>query len=248
MGLVETTEDDQLFWIRLGRAEANHALDAEMLRDLHAALDAADRSPKGTMLAVTADGAHFCAGMDLQAAGTGATMHAGSEPHPYWQLLDRLASMDRISIAIVDGKATGGGVGLAAACDLVIATPKARFRLTEILFGLMPAMVLPFLARRTNIARATRLALTADEVDPQAALACGLVDMVSDGEDTTPLVRGLRARLRRLDRRAILALKAYRNQVSPIASLGPIAASALGERLADPTVQENLRRFTEGGV
>ena len=254
--LVTTAEDEQFFWISLGRPEAHHALDAGMLRDLHAALDEADRSPRGTMLGLRADGAHFCAGMDLVAAvGTGSAVPAGGAPHPYWALLERLASMDRVSVALVDGKAIGGGVGLAAACDIVLATPNARFRLTEILFGLMPAMVLPFLARRTGLARAFRLALTADELDPRAALDCGLADLLATpstgdagGDDRDALVRGLRQRLRRLDRRAVAALKAYRNEVSPLSSLGPLAANALGKRLDDPSVQANLRRFTEEGV
>ena len=80
------------------------------------------------------------------------------------------------TIAIVDGAAVGGGFGVVCACDIVIATPRARFALSETSLGLTPAQIAPYVVARLGAPLARRLALTGARIDGREAFAIGLAD------------------------------------------------------------------------
>ena len=118
----------------------------------------------------------FCEGGALDPAAT-------AEPRPelFAALLRAIEAAPVVVLAVVDGPALGAGAGIAAAADVVIATPRARFGLPETVMGLVPAMVFPVLARRLGVARARRLALGAAPLTAEEALAQGLADEVGPG-------------------------------------------------------------------
>ena len=96
------------------------------------------------------------------------------------------------AVAYVDGEARGGGVGLAAACDLVLATPRATFALPEALFGLVPGAIRPILEERMAPQKVRRLALLAGSIGAEEALALGLVDrIVADESEAAGPMRAL---------------------------------------------------------
>ncbi len=218
-----------------------NAVTPELLDALHAAVDTAEADPGCRVLVLSARGEHFCAGTDLTAPVPGPA--AGPEGElPYWTLLDRLTRTPVVTVALVEGRATAGGVGLAAACDLVLAGPGARFRLTEALVGLVPAMALPFVARRTGERRAFTATLLAEDFDAAAAVAAGLADLLAD-EPAQALRRTLVA-LSRVDRSTAGALKTYRSRLFPRdARLGQDAGRVFLDRLTDPAVQPLLDRI-----
>ena len=88
-----------------------------------------------------------------------------------------------MSIAHVRGKANAGGIGFVAACDIVLADSAAVFSLSELLFGLMPACVLPFLVRRIGFAKANAMTLSTQPVGVQVAREWGLVDAFEENSD-----------------------------------------------------------------
>ncbi|GHG32470.1 enoyl-CoA hydratase/isomerase family protein [Streptomyces albogriseolus] len=222
-----------------------NAVTPELLDALHAAVDTAEADPGCRVLVLSARGEHFCAGTDLTAPvpEPAAGPAAGPEAElPYWTLLDRLTRTPVVTVALVEGRATAGGVGLAAACDLVLAGPGARFRLTEALVGLVPAMALPFVARRTGEQRAFTATLLAEDLDAPAAVAAGLADLHA-GEPAQALRRTLVA-LSRVDRSTAGALKTYRSRLFPRdARLGQDAGRVFLDRLTDPAVQPLLDRI-----
>ncbi|MEU3838482.1 enoyl-CoA hydratase/isomerase family protein [Streptomyces sp. NPDC028635] len=247
----------------LDRPERRNAIDADLLAGLHAAVDAAETDPECRVLVLSATGDDFCAGTDLSdgapepaptpatapasASGSGSASAsatgAGSGELPYWTLLDRLTRTPVVTVALVEGRATAGGVGLAAACDLVLAGPGARFRLTEALVGLVPAMALPFVARRTGEQRAFTATLLAEDLDAPAAVAAGLADAVA--EQPGHALRRTLVALSRLDRSTAGALKEYRARLFPRdADLGRDAGRTFLDRLADPAVHRLLGRIT----
>lgn len=142
----------------------------------------------------------FCEGLDLRALDGD---DAGVAAFGHW--LDELGRDRRPVIAVVTGAAKGGGVGIAAAADWVIADERASFALPEVLLGLIPAVVFPHIARRVGVARARALAIGGDAVDAARAAEIGLVD-----ELTSDVERALHKRLLRLSRmdgRAIATIK-----------------------------------------
>jgi enoyl-CoA hydratase/carnithine racemase len=190
------------------------------------------------LLILEGEGGVFC---------EGGAMDDAAEPRPrrFATLLAALERDRRPVIALVDGAALGAGAGLAAAADVVIATPRATFGLPETLLGLIPAMVFPPLARRMGVPRARRLALGAAPLSAEEAWRCGLADEVSDDLEAA-LSRHCR-RLLRMDPTAVAALKALVAEHFPAPPAYEDAAAArLLALMALPATRERIRRFLAG--
>jgi polyketide biosynthesis enoyl-CoA hydratase PksH len=142
----------------------------------------------------------------------------------------------------VRGRANAGGVGLAAACDLVLADRTATFALSELLFGLFPACVLPFLARRVGLQKAHFLTLSTRPIHAEEALAWGLADAL--GDDAEVLLRAHLRRLAHLEKSAIGRYKAYMAGLSDLVSQARHRAlDANRTMFADPGVQRDIMRY-----
>jgi len=196
-------------------------------------------SDTGARLVVLEGGAGvFCEGGALDDAEE-------ARPRRFAALLAALERDRRPVVALVDGPALGAGAGLAAAADVVIATPRATFGLPETLLGLIPAMVFPALARRIGIPRARRLALGAEPLTADEAFRVGLVDDVS-GDPEAALARHAR-RLARMDPHAVATFKALLADHFPIPpAYEEEAAARLRELLDRPETQTRIRRFLSG--
>jgi enoyl-CoA hydratase/carnithine racemase len=151
----------------------------------------------------------FCAGLDFASAAsmTADALRAGLRS--YADLLIELRGAPVATIAVVEGETFGGGVGLAAACDLVLATTDARFGLPEALYGFHPAMVFAALDARMPAQRSRLLALQCESIDAAAAEAMGLVDVVVTSANLeTSLARACR-RLSRALPDGVAAIKRH---------------------------------------
>ncbi|WP_051356314.1 enoyl-CoA hydratase/isomerase [Azorhizobium doebereinerae] len=228
--------------VRLGGREGGGTITAGLVAELGAVVavcaDMAAR-PAITVLVLEGTPTVFCAGGDLAGA---SGQDQADDPAPLYDLWTRLSTGPFVSIALVQGKATAGGVGFAAACDVVLAARSASFQLPELLFGLYPACVLPFLARRVGMQRAHQLALGTRTIDAAEALAWGLADAVE--ADAEALLRSHLVRLRRLGKPALARYKAYAAGVADtIERCRPAALAANREMFADPDVRANIARY-----
>jgi enoyl-CoA hydratase/carnithine racemase len=218
-------------------------LNGATIRDLRDSLERA-YSDEGVRVIVLRGAAEaFCRGMDLGAAG-GPSKPERDVPE-FASCLERIRLGPKPVVAAVGGAATAGGVGLAAAADLVIATSGATFGLTELMFGLVPAVILPYLAERMGLARARLWGLAAHNWSAAEAQAAGLVDVVAPGED---LDRLLRAWTRRLGRARTAAVGIWKRYTAESRAMSSRAGSTVTlDRLRDPHVLEGIRRFAEKG-
>lgn len=226
------------------RGTSRNQLDLAALDALLTALDAAEVGGEARAIVLAAEGTTFCAGLALGDLGT-----ADWRPRiaAVETLFHRLATSPLLTVAVVDGAAVGGGVGLAAACDHVIAGPRARFRLTEVLLGLFPAMVLPVLTRRVGPHRAYHLALTATEIDGVEAHRLGLADRMTLEPERA--LRHALVGLRRSDPAAVAALKRYYTaHLTAGARQWEPAAAVLAPRFADPGLHRRLDGFRAQGL
>ena len=200
-------------------------------------------------------GETFCMGLDPSCLIADADAPpAGERARAALERFDRLLqAVERAAcpvIALVDGAAAGGGVALAAAADLVIATSRATFALPETLLGIVPALAFPVLARRIGAPRARWMAVSGVTIDASEAMRLGVIDMVVDDPEVA-LTRCLR-RLTRLDARSIAAVK--RLATLHAAGLhgaghGAYESAALrtfGQLVESPETQARLRRFAQG--
>ncbi|MFG3014169.1 enoyl-CoA hydratase/isomerase [Streptomyces cinerochromogenes] len=241
-------EQGGAWFVQLHRPEAGNALNTAMVRELTDVLARVAASP-ATVLVLEGLPEVFCFGADFGAIADAARAGGptAADPEPLFELLRQLAYTDLLTVAHVRGRSNAGGVGIVAACDIVIADEGATFSLSELLFGLVPAVVLPFLIRRTGFQHAHYLAGTTQTVDAERARAWGLVDAC--GADSEALLRAHLKRLTRLSKPAVARYKAYLRQLSPMPEQTKSAALATNrEVFEDPMNVRAIQRYAEEGL
>lgn len=241
--------DSPVWRARLGPDEAGHvAIGGPGVAQLEDLLQRAEADAGCRAVVITSDGgAEFCRGMDLEALARGGEPNQRAESIArFARVLGLLRGLRAATVCVVDGAASGGGVGLAAACDLVLAGPGASFILPELYFGLVPAVILPVIGERIGLARARWLALTGERLDVDAAVRLGLADERSD--DPT---RALNARLKyllRISPDAVARLKRFTAEITG-APLGDALAAGVARTSADvqgPEVAAAVASFLAG--
>jgi methylglutaconyl-CoA hydratase len=179
--LAITTRAPGVAQITMSRPAVFNAFDEAMIAELDAAFAQLTAAPDVRVIVLAGDGKHFSAGADLQ------WMQRASEASQECNLQDarRFAAMlacvdscPKPTVARVQGAALGGGVGLACACDIAIAADNTSFAVSEARFGILPAVIGPYVINAVGKRQARRLALTAARIDAAQALAIGLVQQV----------------------------------------------------------------------
>jgi methylglutaconyl-CoA hydratase len=170
--------------ITLNRPEARNAMDFDMLVALRAHVDRALADASVRVLLLDATAPVFCAGMDLKSVDLGDPEQAARYAIGLSGVYLRLMTLPKPFLCAVDGPVSGGGVGLAAAADLVWAGSQAKFSLPETRLGLVPALVSVVLRQRVGHAVLTRMAIGGVSLGGEQAAAHGLVDFYAeDGAD-----------------------------------------------------------------
>jgi enoyl-CoA hydratase/carnithine racemase len=152
-------------------------------------------------------------------------------------------------LAAIDGAVLGGGIGVAAACDIVIATRRSSFGLPEGLFGLIPAVVLPVLQARISPPRARWLAMTAYSRSAEEAQALGLTDILCADEKLASTVSRSLRDVSRVQGSAIAALKRFSREIDglPLAEGLERGVRETASTLSQPATLLAVRSFlTEG--
>jgi methylglutaconyl-CoA hydratase len=150
-------------------------------------------------------------------------------------------------IGRVHGAALGGGVGLAAVCDIVVAEESAIFGFTEVKLGILPAVISPFVLEKIGRSAARELFLTGTRFSARRAREIGLVHEIVNPSDLDTTVRKYADECLTGGREAIAAAKALIAQVwdQPFEAAVPLTAAALAQRRVSAEGQEGLRAFLE---
>jgi polyketide biosynthesis enoyl-CoA hydratase PksH len=243
---LRTRVDDDICFLQIHRPESGNTINDTLIREFGEALSHC----RGSAKIVVVEGLPevFCFGADFRSLeeSEGGYRRQGEDPGPLYDAWRQLAEGDFLTIAHVRGKANAGGVGFAAACDVVLCEQKAVFSLSELLFGLMPACVLPFLMRRIGSARAKYLTLMTQPIPASMALEWGLADACEENSEN--LLRKHLLRLRRLDRTAVLRLKRYLGALDgSLAAARPKAIAANVEVFSDRSNLEKISRYVRTG-
>ena len=238
--------DDDIAHLQIYRPDANNAINEKLISEFTAALDLCDVRAK--IVVVEGLPEVFCFGADFTELQQGMDGDAAphQDPQPMYALWRRLATGPYVSIAHVRGKANAGGIGFVAACDIVLADTKAQFSLSELLFGLMPACVLPFLIRRIGFAKANYMTLMTQPISVQQAHEWGLVDAIEENSEN--LLRRNLLRLRRLNKTSIARYKRYMNSIEGSLDIAEHKALAANrEVFSDVDNLEKIARYVKTG-
>lgn len=164
--------------ITLNRPQVHNAFDDGLIAELTAALEHAGEDGGVRAVVLTGEGASFSAGADLNwmRSMVGASEAENREDSLRLATLMRtLQYLPKPTIARVNGAAYGGGVGLVACCDIAIGVDTARFGLTEVKLGLVPAVISPYVIHAIGLRQARRLFVTGELFDATTALQIGLL-------------------------------------------------------------------------
>jgi isohexenylglutaconyl-CoA hydratase len=188
--LVQRTHD--IFWVTLHRPETRNALSPEMVAELAHVFIQAAQDDKVRAVVLRGSAGFFCAGGNVGnfQSRLQATDHSEGDPvvnrnRAFGHLLQALTALPMPVLAVVEGAAMGGGMGLACCADIVLATEDARFALSETGLGLIPAQIAPFVQARVGRRVALRLGLSGERVSGTLAQSLGLVDALA--ADSTAL-------------------------------------------------------------
>jgi len=174
------------FWFaRLNRPDKRNALSDELVTSLGGLFDRVAADLGARALVLSGAGGHFCAGADFAGFLQLMQTPAGQAEDPiahynrqFGAMLERLATLPVATVAVVSGSAMGGGCGLAAACDRVLASEDATFAMPEVTLGVAPAQIAPFVVRRAGARRARWLMLSGARLKAGPAREAGLADVV----------------------------------------------------------------------
>ena len=234
--------------IALNRPEVRNALDLTMRRELAAALDEVEADAGTRVLILTGRGGHFSAGGDVKSMRD--RRHTAAEGRERVEALNRLvvrlAEFPRPTIAMVDGFAVGAGCNLALACDLIVASDRARFGEVFAKIGLVPdGGGTYFLPRLVGLARAKELVFTADIVDAAEAHRIGLVNRVVPGGSLEAETRALAARIAAGPPATLRMAKHMLNRSPELDLRGALDQEAAGQAIAitSDDHQEGLAAF-----
>jgi methylglutaconyl-CoA hydratase len=172
--------------VTMNRPEVHNAFDDLLILGLTAELRRLQADPAVRIIMLTGAGKSFSAGADLNWMRRMADYSLKenlADANALAELMQTLDSLAKPTIALVRGAAYGGGVGLVACCDIVLATPKAGFCLSEVKLGLVPAVISPYVVAAIGPRAARRYFLTAERFDAAEAHRLGLVHEVVPEED-----------------------------------------------------------------
>ena len=239
MGALRIERDGDVLRVTLARPETRNAFDASLITELAEAF-----VDVGTSRAVVlaGDGPSFCAGADVEwmraSAGLGVEENV-ADANALRRMFEAIDGCPAPVVAVVQGHALGGGIGLVACSDVVLAEPRAVFAFSEVKLGIVPAVISPFALRKIGESAARRYFVTGERFDSAAALRIGLVHEVSD--DLEVALERVLGELRTAGPRAARHAKRLVLERPD----GAETARRIAERRTSEEGQEGLRAFLE---
>lgn len=179
---LEIQRDGAVATLWMNRPEVFNAFDEQLIAELTQACQALDHDDSVRVVVLAGRGRHFSAGADLnwmrRAASHGEAENL-ADARQFARMLRTLATLSKPTVARVHGAALGGGTGLTAACQMAIASDDAVFSTSEVRFGIIPAVISPYVLQAIGPRQAQRYFQSGERFDAARALAMGLVSEVA---------------------------------------------------------------------
>lgn len=230
--------ENEICFVQLYRPDANNTINTLLVDECVDVVRFCEANVKVLVIEGLPD--VFCWGADFQEiAGGDGGGHDESPAAALYDLWLSLAFGSFVSVAHVRGKVNAGGMGFVAACDIVLCDVTVTFSLSELLFGLMPACVLPFLIRKVGLSKANFVTLMTQPFTAEQAMSWHLVD--ASGNDSENLLRRHIRRLRYLPKNGLARYKRYLRNLDDI--LVPSRAKAVAANREVFSDEENLQKI-----
>ncbi len=237
--------------ISLNRPGKHNALNPEMIRELHAVVTELEQRDDLLFVVLSGEGPSFCAGADLE-------WFAGSISRDHEQirleyellagLLEKLVYLPQITVAVAHQNVLGGGNGLLAACDFAVAEELTSFAFSEVKLGIIPATIMPVVARRVASRNLRKLMFSGERFGAAEAHLIGLIDFVAGAGESMKMANKL---INELGSVSPGALKACKQLILKVDSgevglqNGKYTASLLAGLIHTEEAREGLQAFLE---
>lgn len=235
----------------LNRPEKNNAFNAEMIRELVLAIDQVQTNKNLRFLLLRGRGKHFCAGADLAWMQQSAQLDFNANLNDARELAELMYSLYHLklpTLAVVQGAAFGGAVGLVACCDMAIGAHDAVFSLSEVRIGLAPAVISPFVVKAMGERATRRYAMTGERFSGERARELGLLSETYAAAELDDALHGWLDNLMLNSPQAMRASKDLLREASS-ASVTPAlrryTENAIARIRVSPEGQEGLNAFLE---
>ena len=252
MAIIDQVSDSHISLITLSQSDKGNLLNSESLNAIYQAVNNAVNDKDTRVIVLRSNGPVFCLGMDLVSLQSRKDNKEVENALLYYvKACAAIFDSPKPVIALVQGDVKAGGVGLASACDIVLATEQASFELGEVLFGILPANVLPYvLGYRLSFQKARYLVLTSKKIGPQEALRIGLVDEVIPADKLEKEAKKLIKRLLRSSPNALAEAKSFTKEISHKTpdQVREAAKDKLLSLVQLPEVIEGVASFNSGDV
>jgi polyketide biosynthesis enoyl-CoA hydratase PksH len=236
--------------ITLNRPEVGNVVNLESLDRLYRHLAAAEADPECRAIVVEGRDGVFSRGMDFGFMLDKSERDGIDEGFaaPYQRAVLQIRNSKKPVVAAVDGEVLAGGTGIALACDIVIATERSTFGLSEVLFGIIPAYVLPLLLERVSFKRARYMVLASKKLTAGEALAFGAFDEVVPNDGLEKALTGYLKRLLFASPDALAQVKRYTDTIfrQSMDDAMVQAARQLSSLLGEKKNTDAIKAFMEG--
>jgi methylglutaconyl-CoA hydratase len=188
---LRRTDDGVVTTVTLARPESHNALNVGLIEELTDCFEEISDDDRVRVVVLSGEGRSFCAGADIGYMRETATFSYEDNLEDARRLATMFWTIDECPkplVARVQGAALGGGAGLVATADVVVADEEARFAFTEVRLGIAPATIAPFVVRKIGTSHARSLFVTGEQVGAERAREIGLVHNVAPREDLDPAV------------------------------------------------------------
>lgn len=225
--------------ITLDRPQVRNAFDSNVIAELGRAV--ACLTPSDRVLVLTGAGQTFCAGADLAWMKAGADQSEKEnhrEAAAMAAMFRALNETERVVVGRINGSAFGGGLGLIACCDVVVAVERAQFAFSEVRLGLVPAVIAPFVVDKIGTGWTRRYFVTGEVFSAAQALAMGLIHVVVGPDELDQEVTRLAEAARQCGPSAIAEAKKLLRTIAGMSRDGALEAAV--------ATIARLRRSAEG--
>lgn len=246
--ILRQTDERGVATISFNRPDKHNAFDTTLIEKLLDTLRDCNADSAVRAVVLTGAGESFSSGADLHWMRLMGESSEAQNIEDALQLAELLSFLNRLSkptIAAVNGPAYGGAVGLVACCDVAVAVETARFALSEVRLGLVPAVISPYVIAAIGARTARRYFLTGEALDTETACRIGLVHVVTTPQDFTASIQ---KHLDLLLKGGPQALRECKELIALVAGSGESVDQTLQRRTAEIISQVRLSPEAEEGI
>ncbi|MCY4321932.1 MAG: enoyl-CoA hydratase-related protein [Bdellovibrionaceae bacterium] len=245
---LKKVKEDKVALLELNLPEKRNILSVEMIQTLTDTLNQLSKDSKIHLLVLSGAGGHFCAGGDLKwmrLPENSSDSENISQIKNLSNLFNKLSSFPFPVIGNIKGSVFGGGLGLVALCDIVVADKESRFCFSELKLALIPSLIAPYVLQKMPQSKIRELVFSARIFKAEEALQSGLLNFVGTDEECSDYIDQLTQQILNYDRIALKQCKKLLNTVPFLSQeeRSDYCIRTLAERRKSPEVIKNINKF-----